>query len=122
MRSKTYSFFIAFFFSCALLLSACKTVSKLDDIKTIDDTLSVDTVILLDTIKGDTLLFNVDVVDNEFVIKQDTSLSDTTMTIDANDTIAPATQIKLDEKKSFVEDKIERSCNDSTIQDFKNNK
>ena len=105
LRSKTYSFFIAFFFSCALLLSACKTVSKLDDIKTIDDTLSVDTVILLDTIKGDTLLFNVDVVDNEFVIKQDTSLSDTTMTIDANDTIAPATQIKLDEKKSFVEDK-----------------
>ena len=122
LRSKTYSFFIAFFFSCALLLSACKTVSKLDDIKTIDDTLSVDTVILLDTIKGDTLLFNVDVVDNEFIIKQDTSLSDTTMTIDANDTIAPATQIKLDEKKSFVEDKIERSCNDSTIQDFKNNK
>ena len=36
--------------------------------------------------------------------------------------IANSQQPKAKSQESFIEDKIERSCNDSTVQDFKNNK
>ncbi len=38
------------------------------------------------------------------------------------DTVPGQKPLQMEEKKSAIEAQIDRSCNDSTIQDFKNNK
>ena len=122
MRSRTYRYFLAFFFIFSLILSGCKTLDYVNEVDenqdtiNIIDTLVLDTVIdtvvekssFLDTIKNDTVLTQ----------KNDIVVSDT---IVKND-IAPKKEKTAPQKESFVEDKIERSCSDSTIQDYKNNK
>ena len=122
LRSRTYRYFLAFFFIFSLILSGCKTLDYVNEVDenqdtiNIIDTLVLDTVIdtvvekssFLDTIKNDTVLTQ----------KNDIVVSDT---IVKND-IAPKKEKTSPQKESFVEDKIERSCSDSTIQDYKNNK
>ena len=122
LRSRTYRYFLAFFFIFSLILSGCKTLDYVNEVDenqdtiNIIDTLVLDTVIdtvvekssFLDTIKNDTVLTQ----------KNDIVVSDT---IVKND-IAPKKEKTAPQKESFVEDKIERSCSDSTIQDYKNNK
>lgn len=131
MRNRTYSFFIAFFFISMLILSGCKTVDYVNDNKENSDTISSSNN---DTITKDSLSFNINIVDNKPIIKLDTSTfySDTLVadtlisndsTLSTHDSItSPSVIITEQKKESFIEDKIERSCNDSTIQDFKNNK
>ena len=122
LRSRTYRYFLAFFFIFSLIFSGCKTLDYVNEVDenqdtiNIIDTLVLDTVIdtvvekssFLDTIKNDTVLAQ----------KNDIVVSDT---IVKND-IAPKKEKTSPQKESFVEDKIERSCSDSTIQDYKNNK
>ena len=122
MRSRTYRYFLAFFFIFSLILSGCKTLDYVNEADenqytiNIIDTVILDTVIdtivektsLLDTIKNDTVLTQ----------KNDTVTSDTI----AKKDLTPKKEKSSPQKESFIEDKIERSCNDSTIQDYKNNK
>lgn len=131
MRNRTYSFFIAFFFISMLILSGCKTVDYVNDNKENSDTISSSNN---DTITKDSLSFNINIVDNKPIIKlgtstfnNDTLVADTLIsndsTLSTHDSItSPSVIITEQKKESFIEDKIERSCNDSTIQDFKNNK
>jgi len=44
------------------------------------------------------------------------------LSADSQQPIAKSQKPKAKSQESFIEDKIERSCNDSTVQDFKNNK
>lgn len=55
------------------------------------------------------------------VVNQSDTTSFFTVVAD-NDTIAVADTTTVEEKKSAIEFQIDRSCNDSTIQDFKGNK
>ena len=131
MRNRTYSFFIAFFFISMLILSGCKTVDYINDNKESNDTITSSNN---DTIVEDSLSFNLNIIDNKPIIKLDTStfnndtlVADTLISNDSilstHDSIPGHSVIITEQKKeSFIEDKIERSCNDSTIQDFKNNK
>lgn len=119
LRSKIYRYFLVFFFFSTLVLSACKTVSEVSeradnqDTMRVSDTASVDVVMMEkqpeDNGRNDTV----------FVENNDVSSGDS---IAINDTITQGDVVKEETKESFIEDKIERSCNDSTIQDFKNNK
>ena len=131
MRNRTYSFFIAFFFISMLILSGCKTVDYINDNKESNDTITSSNN---DTIVEDSLSFNLNIIDNKPIIKLDTStfnndtlVADTLISNDSilstHDSIPGHSVIITEQKKeSFIEDKIERSCNDSTIQDFKKNK
>ena len=108
-------------------MSGCKTVSKINDVDEshivteISDTLSNDTVaeenIIIDTVEIDTVLIGTVLIENN-----DTVIVDTAMKNDTVITVALETKKTLPQKESFVDDKIERTCNDSTIQDFRNNK
>lgn len=115
LRSKTYKFFIVIFFFTALAMSACKTVNRVVETEENNDSLLVaDTSHLVEDkiviSEKDTVLITADSVFTDTVVAVDVQ--------EDNDTNAkPSSQ-----KKSFIDDKIERSCNDSTIQDFKNNK
>ena len=122
MRSRTYRYFLAFFFIFSLILSGCKTLDYVNEADENQDTINIiDTVILdtvIDTIVEKTSLL--DTIKNDTVLtqKNDTVTSDTV----AKKDITPKKEKSSPQKESFIEDKIERSCNDSTIQDYKNNK
>lgn len=122
LRSRTYRYFLAFFFIFSLILSGCKTLDYVNEADENQDTINIiDTVILdtvIDTIVEKTSLL--DTIKNDTVLtqKNDTVTSDTV----AKKDITPKKEKSSPQKESFIEDKIERSCNDSTIQDYKNNK
>ena len=122
MRSRTYRYFLAFFFIFSLILSGCKTLDYVNEADENQDTINIiDTVILdtvIDTIVEKTSLL--DTIKNDTVLtqKNDTVTSDTI----AKKDLTPKKEKSSPQKESFIEDKIERSCNDSTIQDYKNNK
>ncbi|MBQ5857182.1 MAG: LPS-assembly protein LptD [Bacteroidales bacterium] len=83
-----------------------------DTIKSVDtvfDEASDSTEKVLDTLKYDTVLTQ----------KNDVAVRDT---LSKGDTIAPKETKTAQKQASFINDKIERSCSDSTVQDFKNNK
>lgn len=127
LSRKIYGFFIAFFFGFAIFLSACKTLDNVEESRILDDSLGVRTMESHDTIEEDSLVFDVDVVNNHYVIKQDTSASSHADTIVSDtvivaDTLVSSPSDTVVESEAYIEDKIERSCNDSTIQDFGNNK
>lgn len=119
LRSRIYTYFIVFFFFFALFLSGCRTLKATGEVNEIQDTIkSVDTVFdeasdstekVLDTLKYDTVLTQ----------KNDVAVRDT---LSKGDTIAPKETKTAQKQASFINDKIERSCSDSTVQDFKNNK
>lgn len=119
LRSKIYRYFIVFFFFFTLMLSACKTVSKVSE----DDN-SHDTILVSDTVFIDTLMVDEVVVDEKISDLLSMKINDS-ISIDSvpdNDTITSVAEVEVVEKESYIEDKIERSCNDSTMQDFVNNK
>ena len=122
LRSRTYRYFLAFFFIFSLILSGCKTLDYVNEADENQDTINIiDTVILdtvIDTIVEKTSLL--DTIKNDTVLtqKNDTVTSDTI----AKKDLTPKKEKSSPQKESFIEDKIERSCNDSTIQDYKNNK
>ena len=119
LRSRIYTYFIVFFFFFALFLSGCRTLKATGEVNEIQDTIkSVDTVSdeasdstekVLDTLKYDTILTQ----KNDVVVRD---------TLSKGDTIAPKETKTAQKQASFINDKIERSCSDSTVQDFKNNK
>ena len=122
MRSRTYRYFLAFFFIFSLILSGCKTLDYVNEVDENQDTINIIDTIVLDTI-SDSISKNplpVDTlkIDSLLTQKNDTVAPDTI----AKKDIAPKKEKTAPQKESFIDDKIERSCNDSTIQDYKNNK
>jgi SPP1 gp7 family putative phage head morphogenesis protein len=104
-------------------MSGCKTLNVVSEKEENHDTVNMSEPLVADTI-SDTITEEIAVV-NE--VKTDSLLSqDTVMvtvdTVVKNDTILIQPKTAPKEKESFVEDKIERTCSDSTIQDFRNNK
>ena len=121
LRTDRYNLFIVFFFSLALMMSGCKTLNVVGETEEKQDTVSVSTPYVADTIKTDTEKVPVaDTVKKEVVVPQ--KHNDTPIDTIAKKEDVPSEQKKPATKESFIDDKIERSCNDSTVQDFKNNK
>ena len=117
MRSRIYKYFIVFFFSFALLMSGCRTLKMSGEANENHDTIkNIDTlvsdVVVKKKVVTDTLA-SVIVVDT---IAVDTASASDTVVQQESQTVPERVQV------SFIDDKIERSCNDSTIQDFKNNR
>ena len=102
-------------------MSGCKTLNVVGETEEKQDTVSVSMPYVADTIKTDIeKVLVIDTVKKEVVVPQKHNATPI-------DTIAkkedvPSEQKKPATKESFIDDKIERSCNDSTVQDFKNNK
>lgn len=123
MRSRTYRYFLAFFFIFSLILSGCKTVGYVNEVDENQDTINILDTLVLDTISDsiseNPLLLDTVKIDSVVTLKNDTIVSDT---IAKNDSIIPKKEKAAPKKESFIDDKIERTCNDSTIQDYKNNK
>ena len=125
LRSDIYKLFIVFFFSVALMMSGCKTLNVVGEKEENHDTINMSEPLVADTI-SDTITKETS-IDNE--VKTDSLLLQDTVKITE---ITADTIVKSDtalvqpkttpQKESFVEDKIERTCSDSTIQDFRNNK
>ncbi len=121
LRTDRYNLFIVFFFSLALMMSGCKTLNVVGETEEKQDTVSVSTPYVADTIKTDTeKVLVADTVKKEVVVPQ--KHNDTVIDTIAKKEEVPSEQKKPATKESFIDDKIERSCNDSTVQDFKNNK
>ena len=121
LRTDRYNLFIVFFFSLALMMSGCKTLNVVGETEEKQDTVSVSMPYVADTIKTDIeKVLVVDTVKKEVVVPQ--KHNDTVIDTIAKKEDVPSEQKKPVTKESFIDDKIERSCNDSTVQDFKNNK
>lgn len=121
LRTDRYNLFIVFFFSLALMMSGCKTLNVVGETEEKQDTVSVSTPYVADAIKTDIeKVLVADTVKNEVVVPQ--KHNDTIPDTIAKKEVVPSVQKKPARKESFIDDKIERSCNDSTVQDFKNNK
>ena len=121
LRTDRYNLFIVFFFSLALMMSGCKTLNVVGETEEKQDTVSVSTPYVADTIKTDIeKVIVIDTVKKEVVVPQ--KHNDTVIDTIAKKEDVPSEQKKPVTKESFIDDKIERSCNDSTVQDFKNNK
>ncbi len=123
MRSRTYRYFLAFFFIFSLILSGCKTVGYVNEVDENQDAINILDTLVLDTISDSVsenpLLLDTVKIDSVMTLKNDTIVSDT---ITKNDSIITEKEKAAPKKESFIDDKIERTCNDSTIQDYKNNK
>lgn len=123
MRSRTYRYFLAFFFIFSLILSGCKTVGYVNEVDENQDTINILDTLVLDTISDSVsenpLLLDTVKIDSVVTLKNDAIVSDT---IAKNDSIITEKEKAAPKKESFIDDKIERTCNDSTIQDYKNNK
>ncbi len=123
MRSRTYRYFLAFFFIFSLILSGCKTVDYVNEAGENQDTINIFDTLVIDTISDTVseipLLLDTVKIDSVMTQKNDTVTTDS---IAKNNSIVTKKEKAAPKKESFVEDKIERTCNDSTIQDYKNNK
>ena len=103
------------------MMSGCKTLNVVGETEEKQDTVSVSTPYVADAIKTDIeKVLVADTVKNEVVVPQ--KHNDTIPDTIAKKEVVPSVQKKPARKESFIDDKIERSCNDSTVQDFKNNK
>ena len=123
MRGRTYRYFLAFFFIFSLILSGCKTIGYVNEVDENQDTINISDSLILDTV-SDNVSENLIVpdtvrMDSVVMQKNDTIALDT---ITKNDSIISKKEKSAPKKESFIDDKIERTCNDSTIQDYKNNK
>ena len=119
LRSRIYKYFIVFFFFFALFLSGCRTLKvtsesdeNQDTIRVVDTLLnkpSIEKNIVTDTFKSDTVSKqNIDIISTDSIQQKDSIVSQETKPVQ--------------KQVTFIDDKIERTCNDSTVQDFKNNK
>lgn len=126
LRSKAYRFFIAFFFVASIVMSGCRTTRHIGENEEKQDSLmlSADSV----QISADSIQLSADSVQlsaDSVQISADSvqmSADSVQMSADSIQPKAKSQEPKTQKQKSLIEDKIERSCNDSTIQDFKNNK
>ena len=115
LRSGIYRYFIVFFFSFALLMSGCRTLKVAGEVNENQDAIKSVKVSPNDSLKKDNDtadIVNTDTVSSQNIINDSLAKGDTVV---QKEQPAP-------KQVSFIDDKIERSCNDSTIQDFKNNK
>ena len=119
LRSRIYKYFIVFFFFFALSLSACRTLKVTGEVDENQDTIKYVEVALNDTVAennvvDDTTKTNSAKTKKKTVVERDSVMK--------NDSVTPQETKQVQKQVSFIDDKIERSCNDSTIQDFRNNK
>lgn len=102
-------------------MSGCKTVKHVSETEENQDTIAATDSLnegrKLDSIKP--------IVEKQIITDTDNFINDTLVENNKienksqDSTVVERTQSK---QQTFIDDKIERSCNDSTIQDFKNNK
>ena len=119
LRSRIYKYFIVFFFFFALFLSGCRTLKPTSEVNEIQDTIKYyDSILDESPVKKDTL---VDTLETDTVLMPKTSIA-ARDSVANHDTVVPQENKPAQKQAAFIDDKIERSCNDSTVQDFKNNK
>ncbi len=123
LTSRTYRYFLVFFFIISLILSGCRTLGYVDEVDENQDTIIISDTIVNDTLQ-DSLLVTTPLpdtieTDSSMRLKNDTIVIDSVM---KSDTIMPEKEENVPEEESFINDKIERTCNDSTVQDYKKNK
>ena len=119
LRSRIYKYFIVFFFFFALFLSGCRTLKPTSEVNEIQDTIKYyDSILDESSVKKDTL---VDTLGTDTVLMPKTSIA-ARDSVANHDTVVPQENKPAQKQAAFIDDKIERSCNDSTVQDFKNNK
>ena len=112
-----YRFFIVFFFLFALTLSGCRIQKVTGDTEETVDSVSVDSVqqpMVSEQESDTTIADNVQRTADSL----QSQIDDIQHPVDSNN----QQSVSDSQSKTFLEDKIERSCNDSTIQDFRNNK
>jgi hypothetical protein len=107
------------------MMSGCKTLNVVGEKEENHDTINMSEPLVADTI-SDTITKEIAVVNEvktDSLLLQDTvKITEITAdTVVKNDTVLVQPKT-TPQKESFVEDKIERTCSDSTIQDFRNNK
>ena len=103
LRSRTYRYFLAFFFIFSLILSGCKTLDYVNEVDENQDTINIIDTIVLDTI-SDSIPKNplpVDTVKIDSVLtqKNDTVAPDTI----AKKDIAPKKEKTAPQKESFID-------------------
>lgn len=88
------------------------------------DVVISDTIVVLDTVTVSDTIFENSFFSDSLELLDSLLILDTVSrdTILKNDTLAPQSKKEAPKQVSFIDDKIERTCNDSTRQDFKNNK
>ena len=119
LRSRIYKYFIVFFFFFALFLSGCRTLKPTSEVNEIQDTIKYyDSILDESPVKKDTLA---DTLETDTVLMPKTSIA-ARDSVANHDTVVPQENKPAQKQAAFIDDKIERSCNDSTVQDFKNNK
>ena len=119
LRSRIYKYFIVFFFFFALFLSGCRTLKPTSEVNEIQDTIKYyDSILDESPVKKDTLA---DTLGTDTVLMPKTSIA-ARDSVANHDTVVPQENKPAQKQAAFIDDKIERSCNDSTVQDFKNNK
>ncbi len=121
MRNRIYRYFIVFFFLFALMLSGCR-VGKLS--LRVDESISQQDSLTQQV--NDSTSQQVDSLSQQ--VNDSTSRQVDSLSQQVNETTSQQvdslgqSQSQTQSSEPFIEDKIERSCSDSTIQDFKNNK
>ena len=127
MKSRIYRYFIVFFF-VALMMSGCRLSHRVAESSSQQDnettSQQVDSLSQRD---NETTRLQVDSLSQrvaESPSHQVDSLSqrDNETTSLQVDSLSQSKSQSSEEEDPLLEDKIERSCNDSTVQDFKNNK
>lgn len=140
LKRTIYQYFIIIIFCILSIIHGCKSSDYIYDNKgNTDLAVSLDTLLILDSLSYDTLSFIFDTIDNDTTelyydknidtissVKGDSLFINNVDSLFINnndkDSLVSKSVVAKEEKKPLIEDKIERSCNDSTIQDFKNNK
>lgn len=139
-KLRTYPFFLLLFLIISIIIHGCRTTKPIfsEEDKEISDSLAVKdednkdslntlyiTPLYEDTLKaGDSIAPTYLITSNNSLSKRDSIVNIGQGVI--NDSVNGVTPVKKDSisttKKSVIDSEIERSCNDSTIQDFKSNK
>ena len=126
MRSKAYKFFLAFFFIGSLIMSGCRTTRHVSENEEKQDSVQLSAISYqpsADSVQQSAISYqpSADSVQLSAISYQQSADSVQPSSISYQPS-ADSVQQSAKSQKSFIEDKIERSCNDSTVQDFKNNK
>ncbi|MBO5853783.1 MAG: LPS-assembly protein LptD, partial [Bacteroidales bacterium] len=100
-------------------MSGCKTVSNVNDVDENHIVTEISDTLLNDTVVEENITTDSIEIDTAEVLTNDTIVVDS---VAKKDTVISKNQNIVVKKESFVDDKIERTCNDSTVQDFRNNK
>ena len=123
LRSKAYNIFIILFFVVSLILSGCRTTIHIRENEEDSQLITVNNQPSADSLQpsADSIQLSADSVQLSADSVQP-SADSVQLSAVSQQPIANSQKPKAKSQESFIEDKIERSCNDSTVQDFKNNK